>query len=176
MNPTIESKQQVRRQSHRGLIITLVVISFVLAIVASIAITILMTRDKDSSATKSQSESTNEQLNSSSSSNSLTDTAKRARTSSSRANATTVQKKAEAYNALTGDYPKQISNFSEWEESMINTDIKVSDIQPTENTYDSVQYKYCSTGIAQVSYYDSSADAIVKLALSTATASESQAC
>ena len=65
--------------------------------------------------------------------------------------AATVTSKAEAYKALTGDYPKSLSDFEQYPESKIDSDIYVYTIFVTS---DNVSYLYCQPGSAQVVYYE----------------------
>lgn len=65
-------------------------------------------------------------------------------------NAKRVAKYAEAYYANKGDYPKNVSNFSEYSESTLPSDIKMYSSLLLTNT--SLTYIYCGEGSAQIVY------------------------
>jgi len=80
-----------------------------------------------------------------------------------------VEKRAEAYNALAGDYPKTISDFSKHPESTVPDDISLYSAIYTSN---GVTYVYCGTGAAQITYLGDSQDDKRITALGTASSTE----
>lgn len=74
-------------------------------------------------------------------------------TSQALSNASTVMKKAEAYNVIQSEYPATIADFEKVEEAKIaDLDINVITTLPTDEG--SVGYKRCSSSSAQVVYWD----------------------
>jgi hypothetical protein len=65
-------------------------------------------------------------------------------------NAVEVKKRADAYNALAGDYPKTTSDFAKYSESTIPEDVKVYSSFLLTNS--SLTYIYCGAGSAQIVY------------------------
>ncbi len=81
----------------------------------------------------------------------------RARTSSAQATATTVVKKAEAYNALEGSYPTvaQLEAATPQESSLEGTGITLSTTLNADNGTNTVRYQRCDSGQGfNVLHYD----------------------
>ncbi len=81
----------------------------------------------------------------------------RARTSSAQATATTVVKKAEAYNALLGSYPTvaQLEAATPQESSLQGTGIELDTELDADNGTDTVNYTQCGSGTGfTVLHYD----------------------
>mgnify|MGYP000846821639 FL=1 len=77
-----------------------------------------------------------------------------------------VASKAEVYNQKTGDYPKELSDFSKQPESAIPSGIFVN---TTFMTSTNVTYIYCDTGSAQVAFYGKTKNDIHVTALGKAS-------
>jgi len=86
------------------------------------------------------------------------------------ANAFTVAKHAEAFAALSGDYPETTSDFSKYPESALPSDIKVYSSLLLTNT--SLTYIYCGEGSAQVAYLGTTTEDKKIVALGSASSTE----
>lgn len=80
-----------------------------------------------------------------------------------------VETKAEAYYAMTNDYPKSLSDFEKYKESTIPSDV---DVNGSMYTNTAVTYVYCGPGAAQVVYLGKTTDDKVITALGTASETE----
>lgn len=109
---------------------------------------------------------------SSSSSSSLTDDSESSTNDNSTLaqNAKRVAKYAEAYYANKGDYPKNTSDFNEYPESTLPSDIKIYSSLLLTNT--SLTYIYCGQGAAQVVYLGETKEDKRITPLGSASASE----
>lgn len=80
----------------------------------------------------------------------------RAASSASQAMANTVVKKAEAYNAISGEYPKTLSQFEQYPETSLTKQelgaVTVTQDFPKDSS--TVGYKWCSANAGQVVYFD----------------------
>lgn len=83
------------------------------------------------------------------------DIQERAEATSLSSSANMVQKKAEAYYAITAKYPANVAAFAEHPETKLTETVTV--IGNLAKTSDTITYIRCSVG-AQVAYYDSSTD------------------
>ncbi len=87
----------------------------------------------------------------------------RAKKTGSIVRANLVTKKAEAYYAINGDYPKTIADFAKEAESELNDEVIVVNTLPSDTG--SLAYKYCGSGSAQVVYKDSTTNKYVSQGL-----------
>jgi hypothetical protein len=83
-------------------------------------------------------------------------------------NAEAVAKKAEAYNAINGSYPKTIADFATTEESKLD-DSTYQVISESPAGLKEIQYKSCSKTGAQISYYEESTSSVEIIAVGSAS-------
>ena len=80
---------------------------------------------------------------------------KRANTSSAQSAANTIQKKAEAYNAVQSSYPASIANFNAVKESeLTGSGITLVAAVSSGNGKNSVEYEVCGTSGGRIRYFD----------------------
>jgi hypothetical protein len=76
-----------------------------------------------------------------------------AKSSRVRANAHSLEKKAEAFYVINGYYPQSIQDFSKHSETKLDEiDITIDSVQPIDDT--SIMYEACGKNGAEIVYYD----------------------